>query len=141
MFARMTKAFNPIKGLAQRGMAWAGETASTAYGKGPAWMQKAGAGAQTMGRGYAADASKIWTGKYGTGGLKRAGHAISWPYRGSFERGALFTGGVAGGIGTFAGGRWLYNKLGERGRGAAAETYRNTSPKGRKVMQYVDRNF
>jgi hypothetical protein len=134
MYARMTRAFNPIKGLAQRGMAWASEAASTAYGRSPAWMQE-------MGGGYAKDASRIWTGKYGTGGLKRAGRAVSWPYRGSFERGALFTGGVAGGIGTFAGGRWLYNKLGERGRGAAAETYRNTSPKGRKVMQYVDRNF
>lgn len=134
MFARMTRAFNPIKGLAQRGMAWAGEAASTAYGRSPAWMRE-------MGGGYAKDASRVWTGKYGTGGLKAAGRAVSWPYRGSFERGALFTGGVAGGVGAYAGGRWLYNKLGAGGRGAAKETYRNTSPKGRKVMQYVDRNF
>lgn len=126
----MTKAFNPIKGLAQRGMAWAGQA-------GGGFM----AGARTMGGGYAQDAARVWAGKYGTGGLKRMGRAISWPYRGGFERGALFTGGVAGAAGGYAGGRWLYNKLGTRGRGAAAETYRNTSPKGRKVMSYVDRNF
>ena len=33
---------------------------------------KAWAGTQKMGRGWAQDASKIWTGKYGGGGLKKA---------------------------------------------------------------------
>lgn len=111
------QAFNKITGLARQAMDWA---------RG-AWPG--------MKAGYRADAAMVGR------GAQRVGRALSWPYRGSFERGAVFTGAAVGGMGAYAGGRWLYNKLGMGGRRGAMDAYRRTSPRGRKAMDYMDRNF
>lgn len=146
LFCRLTSnySFNRIRGIVGGvGRGLAGEAvgigrgiagAAVRGGRGAAaWYR--GGGPARMGAGMRADLGMVGR------GLARAGRAATWPYRGSFERGAVFTAGVGAAVGGYYGGRALSRRFGTRDRDIAMRAYTTSSPRGRKAVNYINRNF
>ena len=118
------QAVNFIKGLPAR----MGPTMQGLWASAPRWMQK-------MGAGWREDALIVGR------AAKKVGRAASWPYRGSFERGAVFTAGVGLGVGGYYGIRALKRRFGGVDRNAMYRRAQYMGPKTRATTNYIQRNF
>ena len=85
--------------------------------------------------GWRADASMV--SKVARG----AGRAMTWPFRGSFERGAVTLGAAGTAAGAYYGGKWLANRRRRQMLASGMNSYTEWSPRGGKAAGYIRRNF